>query len=61
MIPAFSAWSELRAGSFEALGTGLQLPATMVFFLHVAPEMHGLKVPRCGRVAAVDQGDDVIQ
>jgi hypothetical protein len=43
------------------LGPGFYLPTALVFFLHVAPEVHGLKVPRRGRVAAFDQGSDVIQ
>jgi hypothetical protein len=43
------------------LGTGLYLSAALVFFLHVAPEMHGLKVPSRRRVAAFDQGNDVVQ
>lgn len=48
-------------GSFDPLGTCLREPPALVFFLHVASKMHGLKVPRCGRVAAVDQGNDVVK
>lgn len=57
-------WSlrpELGAWSFDAVGTGFEYPAALVLLLHIAPEVHGLKVPSCCGVAAVDQGNDVVE
>lgn len=58
-LASVSKLSKTRIGSCCWFRDGLA--SSLVLFADVAAKVHGLEVPRCGGVAAIDQGNDVIQ